>query len=99
MYCFSNSLWQSVNGFLTKQTPTFFKWCTVKSRFFFIGGLRQFGNMQETVDYKACPSSSTVVISGCHTSHIITHDNFKMCAFLGLAPQICSLLAPTSGLA
>ena len=69
-------MWQSVNGFLTKQTAKFFKWCTVKSRFFFIGGLRQFGNMQETVDYTACPSSSTVVIS-CNfwLSHIITHHH------------------------
>ena len=31
-------------------------------------------------------------------SHI-THHNFKMCAFLGSAPQNLSLLAPTSGLA
>ena len=47
------------------------KWCTMKSRFIFlIKGLRQFGNTQETLDYKARPSSLTVAISGCHTSHI-----------------------------
>ena len=69
----------------------------MNSRFFFIEGLRQFGNIWEALDYQARRCSSTIAISGSHASHIwIT--NLRCALFLAHCAIFC-LLAPTSGLA